>query len=679
MQLRLAGLFTDNMVLQRDMPVPVWGWAAPKEKITVRVARRSASAFAGQSASAFTGQSAGAVAGKDGRWMATLAPMPAGGPLEMTVAAGQGTLVVRNVMVGEVWIGSGQSNMEWPVAQSLNAEAEIAGATYPSIRLFTVPKLPANHPQQDVQGAWQECSPDSVGSFSAVAYFFGRELHGKLNVPIGLIHSSWGGTMAEPWTSREGLLAEPSLRDIVESYENGLANFDQAMAEYQVKLAEYQDKHYPKDPGNSGFTQGWADPATPTSEWDDMRVPCPWQSAGLNFNGVVWFRREVDVPAAWAGKELTVSLGPCDDCDTTYFNNVQVGAVGKDTPNYWAFPRVYKAPGPLVRAGRNVVAVRIYDHGGAGGFTGSASQMGLVPSGDAGATPIRLAGVWRYKVEHNFGLVQLPPGPQMPFGPGNPNAPFALYNGMIAPLIPYAIRGGIWYQGESNADRAYRYRTIFPAMIRDWRRRWGLGDFPFLFVQLANHMPQGDQPGQSAWAELREAQTMTLKEPNTGMAVAIDIGEAMDVHPKNKQDVGKRLALPALAKVYGMKDLAYSGPIYRSMKIEGGEIHLTFDHVGGGLVAKGAGGSKLTGFAIAGRDRKFVWAEAEIRPSALRQAQGSGQMDQTVVVWTNDVPKPVAVRYAWADNPVCNLYNAAGLPASPFRTDDWPISTQPRK
>ncbi|MGC8784903.1 MAG: sialate O-acetylesterase [Armatimonadota bacterium] len=491
---RLARIFSDHAVLQQRKLVPVWGTADPGEKVTVE----------------FRGQKVSTVANDNGEWRVTLKPMPAGGPFQMTVR-GNNTIVLDDVLVGEVWICSGQSNMEWPVALSNNAEQEIAQANYPQIRLFTVPKAVSDQPLKDLNGgAWQPCTPETVRSFSAVGYFFIRELHRTLKVPVGMIQSAWGGTPAESWTSKPTLMANPSLRYLLENWQRAEANYPQVLENYQKQLAA-------------------------------------WEKAAA-----------------------------------------QARAEGKPEP-------------------------------------------------------------------------KKPDQPQDPRT--NPWKPSGLFNAMIAPIVPYALQGVIWYQGESNAGRAYEYRTLFPAMIQDWREAWAQGDFPFLFVQLANFMAVKPEPGESAWAELREAQTMALALPKTGMAVAIDIGDANDIHPRNKQDVGKRLALNALAIAYGKK-VVYSGPLYERMKREGNAIRLYFKHVNGGLTTPN--GEPLRGFAIAGADRRFVWAEARIEGN-------------TVVVSSPQVPEPVAVRYAWADNPVCNLYNRAGLPASPFRTDDWPGVTQGRR
>jgi len=485
--IRLPAIISDNMVLQGGDRVALWGWADPNEEINVSVSWRK---------TGWTVQ-----ADDKGTWRFKMMAPEVGGPYEVTLK-GKNTITIRNILVGEIWVCSGQSNMEWPVRSSTNAEQEVATANSPKIRLFTVQHAVADTPQPDCKGKWVECSPQTVGDFSAVGYFFGRELYKQLDVPIGLIQTSWGGTPAESWTCQSMLEEETIFQPILQRYKDAVAQYPQAMTKFKENL----------------------------SKWEEA-------------------------------------------------------------------------------------AKKAKDEG-----------------------------------------KQAPPRPGEPLGPGSPWSPAGLYNAMIAPLTPYAIRGAIWYQGESNAGRAYQYRDLFPTMIRSWWDNWGLGEFPFLFVQLANFKEAKEEPGDSDWAELREAQTMTLSLPKTGMAVAIDIGDAKDIHPKNKQDVGKRLALWALAKTYSKK-VECCGPIYKSMAKKDNKIILRFDHVGGGLAAKGNEPPK--GFALAGEDCKFVWADAKIE-------------GDTVVVSSEKIAKPVAVRYAWADNPICSLYNKAGLPASPFRTDVWP-------
>lgn len=641
---RVPSVIGDNMVLQQGRKVRVWGWAEPGERVTV----------------SFRGEKATAAADARGRWEVFVGPHKAGGPFELNVA-GRNTLTFRNVLVGEVWVCSGQSNMEWSLANAQDGDRAAAAADYPSVHLFTVTKKTSAEPLDNVEGHWVVTTPKEAAQFSAVGYFFGRELHRRLNVPVGLIHTSWGGTPAEAWTSRATLNTVAVLRPILDRYNRQLADLPRLQREYQTAQAEWARKYVMEDPGNRGEPQGYAKPGYDAAGWKRMRLPQLWESAGLDVDGVVWFRREVEVSAAWAGKDLTLKLGAIDDFDTTYFNGERVGSTGTDTPNAWVALRQYRVPGALVRAGRNTVAVRVFDRVGGGGFVGG--EMLLAPADSKTAGSVALDGEWSYTEEATVPSrrIDYSQQPQAP-GPANPNSPTVLYNAMLAPLFPYAIRGAVWYQGESNAGRAQQYRQLFPAMIRDWRAAWGEGDFPFYFVQLANWKARPADSIDSEWAELREAQTLTLREaPHTGMAVTIDIGNPDDIHPRNKLDVGLRLARWALADTYGLK-LEKSGPLYGSYKVEGDRVRVSLTHAGG---LKTRDGAAPTGFYVAGADRKFVPAEARIEKGA-------------VVVWSRDVPAPVAVRYAWADNPAANLYNSEGLPASPFRTDDWPAVTAGR-
>jgi len=635
----------DNMVLQSGKQVRIWGHGDPGERVSIEIA----------------GQKAQAVADSAGKWETKIGPLKAGGPFDLTIT-GTNSLTIKNVLVGEVWVCSGQSNMEWPLINARNGAAEVASANYPEIRLFTVQKATSSTPLDDVKGNWVVTTPDKVGQFSAVGYFFGRELNQKLKVPVGLIHSSWGGTPAEAWTQRESLASNPELQPILDRYQESQKDLPQRQAEFQKRLAAWIHQNLYEDGGNKGEALGYADSKTNSSDWQTMNLPQFFETAGLKIDGAVWFRKEIEVPQAWAGQALELNLAAIDDYDTTYFNGKRVGGIGAETPNSYSVPRQYQIPGELVKAGRNVIAVRVFDSAGEGGFGTGKMSIGPVASNET--QPITLAGPWMYKVE--LGLEPKSPDwgsrPEGP-GPNNQNSPTVLYNAMIAPLVPYAIRGAIWYQGESNAGRAYQYRTLFPTMIRNWRTVWAEGDFPFYYVQLANWQPIKTEPAESEWAELREAQTMTLREANTGMAVIIDIGDTKDIHPRNKTDVGHRLALWALANTYKQK-IEYSGPLYQSFNVKGNEIRIKFAHAGVGL--KTSDGAEPKAFEIAGENKKFVWANARIE-------------GDEVVVWSKDVAKPVAVRYAWADNPVTNLYNKLDLPTSPFRTDDWPGVTVSRK
>ena len=639
---RLSSVFGDHMVLQQKMPIPVWGTAEPGGTVRVSLGK----------------QSKKTKVGKDGTWLVKLDPVPAGGPFTLAVA-GKDTVTLHDVLVGEVWLASGQSNMEFPVAGSWakvkNYKEELANANYPQIRLFKVKKTRAYKPMRKVASTgWQPCDSASVAGFSAVAYFFGRDLYRKLDVPIGLIESSWGGTTVEAWTSAEGLKPFPQFSKILGYLQKGGSVEDTIFSTYKKAMSQW-DARVSTILDSLGISaHHFENPATDVSTWKTMKLPTFWEDAGLkNVDGVVWFRKEVNLPANWAGKDLTLSLGPINDRDVTWFNGVEVGS----RPYVMLF-RKYTIPGRLVKPGKNVIVVQDLDIGNKGGIYGRPEDLKLVLDK---TDSISLAGNWLFKIDPvQVDVKKLPGQPGMP---SFANIPTVLYNAMIAPLIPVAMRGAIWYQGESNANRAYEYRDLFKAMIRDWRTHWGEGDFPFYFVQLANFMKVKPRPAESTWAELREAQTQALSLPNTGMAVTIDIGDATNIHPTNKQEVGRRLALIARHNVYGDTSLVYSGPLYKSMKIEGNKIRLYFDFVDGGLEARG--GLPLKGFAIAGADKKFHWAQAVID-------------GKTVVVSSPAVRAPVAVRYAWANNPVCNLYNKAGLPASPFRTDDWDGVTKGR-
>lgn len=633
-ELKTAAIFSDNMVLQQDQPIRVWGWASDGAKVTVDL----------------NGQKAFAVTAA-GKWLVSLKPMALGGPFTMTIAAGDKKIEYKNVLVGDIWVCSGQSNMELPVVVCNNAQAEIAAAKYPEIRLFTVEKATSRTPVEDVKGTWVVCSPETVGRFSAVGYYFGRDLNKAGIKNIGLINTSWGGTPAEAWTTLDTLKSDPDYAPILQRDTNPDDIRAKLEAKYGKLVTAESDRG--KLYNDSRMIQeGWAGADVDATKWETMDLPMNWEQAGLDIDGLVWFRKQIDVPGDWAGKDLLLEMTPIDDYDITFFNGQKIGGMGLDSSNPWQTPRAYIVPGSLVKAGINVIAIRVFDTGGGGGITPTNDPFQIRPKATPAEQAKDLKGSWQFRVEAVCAIASA----------GEQNNPARLYNAMIDPIVKAPIKGAIWYQGESNAGRAYQYRKLFADMITDWRKAWKVGDFPFYFVQLANFMDSQPQPGDSAWAELREAQTMTLSLPNAGMAVIIDVGDAKDIHPRDKQTVGYRLAQVALARDYG-KRIEYSGPMYKSMKVEGGAIRLSFDHLGGGLVAKGG---DLVGFAIAGADKKFVWAKAWIDGN-------------TVVVSSDQVTQPAAVRYAWADNPQCNLYNKEGLPASPFRTDDWPGVTAQNK
>ncbi len=643
-------MFGSDMVLQREMMVPVWGRGLPGEVIGLEI----------------NGKKYAVKVNRKGKWIMRLQPIPVGGPYTMKITGKVNTITFTNVMSGDVWICSGQSNMQWPVSRALNSDKEIDAAEYPNIRLFSVKRKVSPKLLDKLEGKWVECSPETVGSFSAVGYFFGRDLYQALkDVPIGLIHSSWGGTPAEAWTRKNCLNASPMFYAIlqrhdekIKAYPENLKIYKQALAEQKKSGKKYSPYH--NDTGTRGLTGGWEDKDYCDRKWPTMDLPRLWEDV-MNIDGVVWFRKTVDIPKDWTGKKLTLKLAMIDDFDRTYFNGKLVGKTGSENPDAWETPRVYTVPAKLVKPGKAVIAVRVFDRYGGGGIYGYGMKMSLTPA-DA-ESGIDLSGKWKYQV--SLKLIPKTSGRlRPPYSDLDPHRPSGLYNAMINPIIPYAVKGAIWYQGESNAGRAYQYRYLMPAMIQCWRHNWGQGDFPFLIVELANFKKAIDYPVQSTWAELREAQNMTAdKLDGVGVASAIDIGEAGNIHPKNKQDVGKRLCLAALKIAYG-KDIVHAGPKYDSMEIDDHKIIVKFKNVGGGLVAKGG---PLKRFAVAGKNQKFYWANAVIE-------------GDTVQVSSPEVRHPVAVRYAWSDNPAgCNLYNKAGLPATPFRTDDWPGITYDRR
>jgi sialate O-acetylesterase len=626
---KVAKIFNDNMVLQRNKDVPVWGWADKGEKVTIT----------------FNGQKVATKADQTGKWSLKLKPMKEGGPLEMTVK-GKNTVVYKNILIGEVWICSGQSNMEFPVSKAKNFAEEKAVANFPLIRSFTVAKKMSTTELNDLsQGEWQICSPNTVGNFTAIGYFFAHDLYKNLNVPIGIIHTSWGGTNAENWISADALAGDSVFATKVKQMHSDV------IKENHSNLDELRKKWFEDiDKDDIGMINHWERPETDVTQWKEMKLPTYWENAGLkDLDGVVWFRKDIELTKEEAATGITLNLGAIDDNDQSYVNGNKVG----QTIGYSAL-RVYKVDSKFLKQGKNSIVVRVFDTGGNGGFWGDPGNLFYESAGVRNSLTVN----WLY----NTGIKRS--GPPVGFGPNS--YPTMLYNAMIKPLIPFAFEGVTWYQGESNASRAYQYRTLLPTLIKDWRKLWNQGEFPFLIVQLANYRQANEQPGESDWAELREAQTMTaINVPNTGMGLAIDLGDAADIHPTNKQDVGYRLSLAARKIAYN-QELIYSGPTYDAFKIDNGKITLSFKNTGSGLTTKDKY-NYVKGFAIAGSDKKFYWAKAVIEGS-------------TVTVYSDKVPNPVAVRYAWADNPDdANLYNKENLPTVPFRTDNWDGVTKGRK
>ncbi len=626
---KLPKIFSDNMVLQRDRIIPVWGWANANEKITVQ----------------FNHQIKKINADKSGNWMINLDKENAGGPYQLIIK-GNNNITFNNVLTGDVWICSGQSNMEFTVQSVINADKEMADANYPMIRHFDVPNSLSSKPQNDIPGGdWKVCSPTTVGDFTAVGFFFARELYNQLKVPIGLLNTSWGGTMVETWTSREAFENSDEFKNMIAGMPSlSLDSLIKVRTEATQKRIE--DLQGSLDAANSDT---WKEPNINDSNWPQMQLPNLWESQQLgDLDGIVWFRKTINLSTEEAGKAATLKLAMIDDNDITYVNGIKVGSI-----NSYNTKRNYTIPAGVLKEGKNVIAVRVEDTGGSGGIYGDSSDLKLT----VGDQVVPLAGEWHYKVEKLTG------------GSGSvgPNSfPTLLFNAMINPLIPYAIKGAIWYQGEANADRAYQYRKAFPLMITDWRKRWNEGDFPFYFVQLATfNAANGNSKNGSTWGELREAQAKTLSLPNTGMSITTDIGDPGDIHPKDKQDVGKRLAAIALHNLYG-KNNVFSGPMYQSMKTESNKAVISFTNICSGLMVKDKYGY-IKGFEIAGADKQFHFAKAFIEGN-------------TVVVYNDSVANPVAIHYGWADDAGDdNLYNKEGFPAAPFRTDEWRGITEGNK
>lgn len=623
-QIRLPQLVRDSMVLQRDAKVNIWGWASAGENISA----------------SFNGKKYQAKADANGQWIFQLAPMKAGGPYTMELA-GKNKIVLKDILIGDVWFCSGQSNMVHQLnIHDVTYANEIATANNPEIRQFWIPTLTSlAGPQENLpSGFWKSAVGEDIRPFSAVAYFFAKKIYQQYKIPIGIINASVGGTPIEAWTSEEG------LKDISNLYATIQKNKDTAyLNSLNRRPGGFGNRPAPPvDAGMAGPLK-WFDPNYIPKGWRNINIPGYWEDQGVkDLNGVVWYRREIDIPASMAGKAAKVFLGRIVDADELYINGKQVGNTTYQYPQ-----RRYPVPAGLLKAGKNIFVIRVTNSNGKGGFVSDKPYCIF-----SGTDTVDLKGYWQYKV----GLVNRPFGGGG-FGGGGINAqnqPAALYNAMVAPEIKYTIKGFCWYQGESNAGKPQEYEKLMLALMNDWRNKWNQGTLPFLYVQLPGFMDYNYLPSESGWAMLREAQLKALSAPNSAMAVAIDLGEWNDIHPDNKKDVGERMALGALKLAYG-ENIVYSGPLYKSATVESDKIMISFDHVGSGLITND---EEAPGdFAIAGSDKKFVWAKAKIEGNK-------------VIVWSDEIKQPMYVRYAWADNPVHpNLYNKEGLPASPFRTD----------
>ena len=633
-QLRFAPPFSNHAVLQRDRPIAVWGTAPSAKVVTVRLADSAARV----------------TAGPDGNWLVRLPALPAGGPYELVASTDSNEVRIVDVLIGEVWIGSGQSNMEWELNQTSQGLSETE-SNLPGIRVLTVHTPARLGRQTEIDGCWTVANQKSLAGFSAVAGWFAVTLHRELGIPVGLICNAWGGTRLQAWMSREAMVQDPDGLSEVSAYESFAYGLPGGTEDPTLPVDWYEE-NLRLDAHNEGLENGWAAPEFDDGHWATMNLPARWQEYGHAENGVFWFRRRVSIPAGWRGCELVLELGAIDKHDDTYVEGERVGGLSwEDGDNTWCTPRIYRVPAHLVKGDSLNIAVRARSHCFHGGLLGPPPSM-TVHNVDEPASHVALAGEWRYAREQDWG-VRTPPA----LGPGSPNSPYTLFDSRLAPLIPYSLRGVIWYQGESNVDEAPLYRRMLPQMVRDWRRAFGQGDFPFIQVQLANYTLPNPEPGPSAWAEIREAQAKALAEPGVGLVVSIDVGDTNDIHPRNKRPVGERLARWALVETYG-REGDPCGPVFAGMTQEGGgRVRVALTHAAGLRTRDGAEPAQL---ALAGEDRIFHWAGARIEGESL-------------IAWSERVPNPVAVRYAWATNPEgCNLIGgSASLPAAPFRSDDW--------
>lgn len=624
--IKLPALVGNNMVLQRDKPVKLWGYGKTGEKVSIT----------------FAGKTATSSVESNGKWHLVLPKMSAGGPYTMLIK-GDNEITLSNILIGDIWVCSGQSNMEFNLHEAINAAQEIKNADYPKIRLFSIQKQICLNAQEDTKGNWVTCTPETAQYFSAIGYFFGRRINRDLNVPVGLINASWGGTVVESWISTDGLLDEETFGKKAQE----VPKFD--IAAYNQKQGDLNNKWVSDfNSQDAGFKNGeylWAkaDPA----DWSSIDLPTGWEFTGKpdlwEMDGVVWFKKEVELKEKDLKSDLNLNLGVILNADQAFFNGELIGKTGDS----WGKIRSYTVPQYLLKAGKNTITLRIENYGGDGGLMSKADLLYL----KTGSNTVSLAGEWKYKVGYTLHTYNRP---EKEISPNT--LPTLMYNSMISPITGFSIRGVLWYQGESNWDRGYQYRELFPRMIADWRKQLKDKDFPFLFVQLANFHKKNDAPADSYWAEVREAQDMTQQVKNTGMVTAIDVGDASNIHPKNKQEVARRLALLAEKQVYHLAVDSLSAA-YESYVIKGNTITLKIRNAYDGLKGKS---SPPGGFQIAGADKVWHWATATI----------SGK--NTITVSSAQVQQPIASRYAWADNPAdANVVNSKDLPLLPFRTDDW--------
>lgn len=622
-QVKLPQIVRDSMILQRDIPVNIWGWSAVNEKVSVK----------------FNGKTYKTKGNAEGKWNIKLPATKAGGPYTIDIIASN-KISIKEVLFGDVWFCSGQSNMVHQLnIHDVTYAKEIAEANDPQIRQFWIPTLTSLQGAQEnlASGFWKAAVGEDIRPFSAVAYFFAKNISEKYKIPVGIINASVGGTPIEAWTSEEGLKDFAALQATISK------NKDTAYLNSLNRRPTNMPRMAPPVDAGLSETTKWFDVNYVPKGWRNINIPGYWEDQGIkDLNGVVWYRKEISIPASMVGKAAKVFLGRIVDADELYINGVRVGNTTYQYPQ-----RRYAIPANVLKAGKNIFVVRVTNNSGKGGFVPNKPYCIF-----AGNDTVDLKGTWQYKV----GLVNRPFAGGG-FGGGGINAqnqPTALYNAMVAPVINYTIKGFCWYQGESNAGKPQEYGALQTAQIHDWRNKWKQGELPFLYVQLPGFMDYNYLPSESGWAVLRQQQLNTLAVPNTAMAVAIDLGEWNDIHPDNKKDVGIRLALAARKLAYN-ENIVYSGPLFQSAQIDGSKIIVSFQHTGSGLITND--GEELSEFAIAGADKKFVWAKAKIE-------------GDKIVVWSDELKEPMYVRYAWADNPVNpNLYNKEQLPASPFTTE----------
>jgi sialate O-acetylesterase len=615
-QVRLPKLISNGMVLQRDIPVKIWGWASKNEPINIQ----------------FDGKDYNIKADNDGNWEMFLPAKKAGGSYEMSFTA-KNKIILKNIVFGDVFLCSGQSNMELPMARLIDIYPDvIAKSENSNIRQFLVPdEYDFNQERADFSsGSWQAANPKSVLDFSGVAYFFALEINKKQNIPVGIINAALGGSPAQAWISEKGIKKFPNYYEEAQKFKSNaliteIESSDQVLSNNWYKNLNSKDE---------GIKNNWK-ANIDVQNWDEMNIPGYWANESLGkINGVVWFKKDINIPKSMIGKPVKLLLGRIVDADSVFINGKFVGFTSYQYP-----PRRYLFNGDILKEGKNTITVKLINNSGNGGFVPDKNYQ-LIADKDT----INLTGKWKYKLG-----VKTDPSPAQTFVRWKP---VGLYNAMIAPLKNYRLKAALWYQGESNTSNSKEYGSLMQDLITDWRESLSSPALPFIYVQLPGFMESSANPTESNWAELREQQRQLLAVKNTAMVVAIDLGEWNDIHPLNKKDVGKRLALQAEYLIYGDLKTVHSGPTFKSVVLNNDKLVLTFDNIGKGLIAKG--NSELKYFAIAGADKKFVWAKTEINGNKI-------------VVWNNTISNPVYVRYAWSDNPQnANLYNKDGLPASPF-------------